>query len=40
MDYFIDENTGDYISGVNTHRIEEEHKIKFVKKLNSELGAE
>ena len=35
MDYFIDENTGDYISGVNTHRIEEEHKIKFVKKLNS-----
>lgn len=35
MDYYIDAKTGDYISGVNTHRIEEEHKIRFVKKLNS-----
>jgi predicted lipid-binding transport protein (Tim44 family) len=34
MDYFIDED-GNYISGVNDHRIELIHKIVFTKKINA-----
>ena len=34
MDYFIDED-GNYISGVNDHRIELIHKLVFTKKINA-----
>ena len=34
MDYFIDED-GNYISGVNDHRIELLHKLVFTKKINA-----
>lgn len=34
MDYFIDEN-GNYVSGVNTHRIEKDYHITFTKKLDA-----
>ena len=34
MDYFINDD-GDYVSGVNTHRIEKSHNIVFSKKLDS-----
>lgn len=33
MDYFIDANNGNYISGINNQRIEINHKIIFAKKL-------
>ena len=32
MDYFIDDN-GDYISGINDHRLEKEHLLKFSKPI-------
>ena len=35
MDYFVDEN-GEYLSGVNTHRIEKEYKIVLTKKKDAE----
>lgn len=34
MDYFVD-SEGEYISGINDHRIEKRHKIVFTKDLNS-----
>lgn len=34
MDYFIDED-GEYLSGVNDHRIELNHRIVFTKRLDS-----
>ena len=34
MDYFIDED-GNYISGINDHRIELIHKLVFTKKINA-----
>ena len=39
MDYFIDPDTGNYISGINDHRIETEHIIEFVKNIDAkEIG--
>ena len=35
MDYFIDEN-GNYLSGINDHRIEKEHIIKLSKPIYSD----
>ena len=35
MDYFINED-GDYISGINDHRIEKVHKVKLEKPIYSE----
>jgi predicted lipid-binding transport protein (Tim44 family) len=32
MDYYLD-NNGNYLSGINDHRIEKEHRIVFTKKL-------
>lgn len=38
MDYFIDED-GNFISGINDHRIEKEYTLTFVKDINAkELG--
>ena len=34
MDYFLDEN-GNYVSGINDHRIEETHRLVFTKYINS-----
>ena len=34
MDYFVDDN-GDYVSGINTHRIEKSHTIIFSKNLDA-----
>ena len=34
MDYFLDED-GNYISGINDHRIEKNHFITFTKNINS-----
>ena len=34
MDYFIDDN-GNYISGINDHRVEKLNKLVFVKNLNA-----
>lgn len=36
MDYFID-NDGNYISGVNDHRIEKNHRLVFTKKLDTKV---
>ncbi|MBR4178777.1 MAG: TIM44-like domain-containing protein [Bacilli bacterium] len=34
MDYYVDDN-GDYVKGINDHRIETKHKIIFTKYLNT-----
>lgn len=34
MDYFIDEN-GNYVSGIDSYRIEKDYKIVFTKSLNA-----
>ena len=35
MDYFIDKD-GNFISGINNHRIEKEHILKLSKPINSD----
>ena len=35
MDYFLDEN-GNYVSGINDHRVENTHYVVFSKRLNAE----
>lgn len=34
MDYYLD-NNGEYLSGINDHRIEKEHRLVFTKKLDA-----
>lgn len=34
MDYFLDSN-GEYLSGINDHRIEKNHRLIFTKKLDA-----
>ena len=39
MDYFVDED-GNYISGINDHRIEKQHRMLFTKRRDAkELGS-
>ena len=39
MDYFIDEDNGSYVGGINDHRIEKIHIITFEKDVNTiDLG--
>ena len=39
MDYFINEDNGNYISGINDHRIEKVHIMTFEKDINTlDLG--
>ena len=34
MDYYLDSN-GEYLSGINDHRIEKQHRLVFTKKLDA-----
>ena len=36
MDYFLDSN-GEYLSGINDHRIEKNHRLIFTKKLDAKV---
>lgn len=39
MDYQIDKTTGDYVSGINDHRLEKENYLTFEKYKNSKVLA-